>query len=446
MRILVILAVLTATSASALTVRPSSGRAPLAVSADSDADEDFACEWDFRDGTTESGALEVVHVYERPGRYTLAMACQDPDSTFVLRGTKTIVVSDALSPTTTTMVETPDTSSTTSTTLPPPTASAPARFTAADVGLHFPSSQEIRWDPRDGSRANQYVAMVRASTLHFVVLPRVIRAMRDIPSCHAATAGVVSLVRDVVGKFFILYSIRPLDDGGPYQFRPNYLWDIPQNLFAKFHACLLSDPADNATHPALTPAIMQLADVRVEDRKLVAGDESYVKVPRQDHTDTTRQLRDGTLNPRVSERPLTRQQAALLMDTHRLHREHATAFLAHDYARADAIAPKVAAAHLAFESSARDPNEQTLFTMIFTGDVDWNRPLEEIDALTRQTDEWHQRWMDCLMGQSTPDLVCAWRANMGHARAHFLRAVYVPGMVIRTVCDGDIHYCPVTGD
>ena len=128
----------------------------------------------------------------------------------------------------------------------------PARFRPADVGLLYPDSQAIRCDPRTGGPANQYVAMARLEYLQGAIVPRVLRAVRDV--CHASPAQLGTVVRDQMRKFHITYSFRPLCSGQPYAARANYLWDVPQGLLAQAQTCLRGKAVDPRVHPDVLEA------------------------------------------------------------------------------------------------------------------------------------------------------------------------------------------------
>lgn len=368
----------------------------------------------------------------------------DVPVTTTSESTTTTSESTSTSSTSSTIHSVPSTTSTstTSTSLPNHAISGPARFTMGDVGLRYQGSTSINYDPRDGTWANQYVEMARASYLHFIVVPEVLRAFRDIPSCtNTLGSGSPQSIQAMVGKFFILYSIRPLTSGDPYFFHPNYLWDLPQNLFRKLKGCIKDDPFNNARRPEVTDELLALLNLRIEAGMIVPGNTDYVPVPivggDRSH------ISAGLLDPRRPHPPLTAHQCALLDEAHSLHQQHAAALLAHDFALADELAPQVTVAQILFELSARDADEQTLFSLIFTGQIDPFQPQSQVDHLTQETIEFHHRWAEAFQcGGGTPKPVLIWRMNLGHARAHFLRAV--AGYKLREVCESYIGNCLVT--
>lgn len=324
----------------------------------------------------------------------------------------------------------PDPPGSTTTTRPPsPTTTVPSttgnvtplRFTANDVGLRFPDSQEVLWDPRTGMPANDYDSLVRVVTSLFTVYPEVLRGMRDTPGC-SVSPGTAQSVSKTIGELFILYTLRPMQAGGLYDFHSNYVWDQPQALYSRGCACARGKmpPGLCATLPKPPPHI-QLSD--------------------RSH------MEDGQLNTRHVFRPLTAGQCALLHTAHEKHEIHAQHLLDHDPA-AVSFGPPVIASQLAFEGSARDPFEQTLFTLIFTGMIDGHWSQGEIDAFTHETSFRHALWMDCMHCQDgkPPDLFCAWREALAHGRAHFLRAIKLKGLAIREVCPLPTYVgnCPIT--
>lgn len=310
---------------------------------------------------------------------------------------------------TTTIVSGPHpTTSTPTSTTPPATIPKPLRYDATDVGLRFPDSQEVLWEPRTGLPANQYQALVRLSTIHWELMPELLRLMRDTPACgvNAGTSGTIS---DMVGKFFILYSLRPMRAGGTYPVHPNYLWDLPQGIFRRAAQCLRGTSVPLRLAPLLATGPAGPAHRLSADRS---------------------HMGDGLLDPRHKFAPLAPQQCQLLHAAHTAHQDNGDVF----------------GTQRSLEAAARDPFEQTLLMLIFTGSVDPKRSAASVAALTEETKTFHKAWMDCMHCDTgaPPDLTCAWGAALGHARAHFLRAVELPGLLLRTVCPGDIHYCPET--
>ncbi len=380
-----------------------------------------------------------------------------------------------------------DSTVTTTTTTPGSTTTttlrqlAPVRFKPGDVGRHYPDSQEIDWRVDTGTRANQYYAWTRMRTLHFVVEPRVFRLMRDIPSC--SHPGILSHVKTIpavdVGKFIFNYVLRAVRSGQAYTVHPNYEWDIPQGWLDVFAACLLSDPVTNAANPLVTQDILQLTNLRVENGRLREGDFTYCDPNLHACTKTggvahvagsTTRPSQGIVDPGIPNKPLTSAQCRALMDQHMAHQAHARALLdrakvcasgphqgracqvAADCAGAQCVdlapllAPEVGARQLAFESLARNPHEQTLFSLIFTGDIDPKRDPALTDALTLETLEAHERWMagfNCDT-HKPPNTVKILEGELAHARAHWLRALYLDGVCLKTICNRAINYCPCT--
>jgi hypothetical protein len=387
--------------------------------------------------------------------------------------TTTTTTAPGASSTTTTVIS----SATTTTTLPG--SLQPVRFSFGDVGRHYPDSQEINWRVDNGERANQYYAWTRIRTLHFIVEPRVFRLMRDIPSCSSPSIMKrISTIPGVdVSKFIFNYVLRPVRSGQPYTVHPNYLWDIPQNWLDVFAKCLLADPVANAANPLVTLDVLQLTNLRVEDGRLVEGDLTYCDPSVHACTrkggvaharkSKTAGLRQGRVDPRVKNKPLTDAQCAALMAMHHAHQAHGQALLARErmcesgpregqacILAADCGAPcvdaapilarEVVARQLAFESLARNPHEQTLFSLIFIGDIDPKRDPAETDVLTQKTLDAHERWMAGFHCDThePPDTVAIVEGELEHARAHWLRALDLDGVCLKTICDRFINYCP----
>lgn len=386
------------------------------------------------------------------GLYCPSSGAQKDHCVTVAPTPSTTIVGPTLPPTTTTTRPTPPHPTMT---LPRPEPMVPVRFDPADVGLKFPASAEILWDPRTGLPSSQYEAMVRASTLDLVVLPDVLRLIRDVCPAQAGP-GLAGSVRDLVGKFMVVYTLRPLRAGDPYFWHPNYLWDIPQNVLRRARDCVMADPGGNAGRPELTPAMLQLLDLSISRGQLVLGDDTFQPAA-HDLEASHDNARDGALDPRLPQQPLTADQCTLLHASHEAHEQHAAELIRQlqlvgpptpdDTDYLEQLAEAAGTTQLAFEGSALDVNQLTLFALIFTGKVDTRRPVDELVALTAETRAFHMAWMDAL-GCSTgepPRLAEVWGAALGHARAHFLRAIFLPGLVLREVCPLYIGYCPVTG-
>lgn len=314
----------------------------------------------------------------------------------------------------------------------------PARFAPVDVGLAYPDSQSVRCDPRDGTTANQYVAISRLEYLHFVLMPRLLRTLRDV--CGATPSSLVAVPRDQEGKFWGLYSIRPLCAGGPFEARPNYLWDVPQNLMERLRDCVKRKP-EKAMAYGIDADWLRMLDL------LPTTDP-----PRPPCTVDPRIAKVGTLDPKHKFAPLSPQTCFALEHVAAIHEEQARALLDGDTERAGQLGPEVRAAHLAVVQSARDAYEANLLDMQFTGEVDAKAPAGRTKRLTEKLLMAHHAWhaaMGCDTG-TPPNLVRAWVARYRHNRAHYLRALWFPGIVMREACSLDcgtyIGNCAQSGE
>lgn len=314
----------------------------------------------------------------------------------------------------------------TSTTLPRPSipAGSPIRFGPGDVGIRFRASQDMLWNPDTGLPSSQYEAGVRVATMHWVILPTVLRLLRDTPQC-SVSSGLGGQVRDMTGKFLILYSLRPMRDGGVYQYRGNYVFDLPMGLFRRAANCVPPEKWGDLA-PLFAPG--------------------PPPPPHQTSADRSNAM-DGLLDPQEAQMPLSARQCTLLEAAHMAHERHVDALLSHD-PNAASFGPAVASSQLAFEASARTVTEQAMFQLIFTGAIDPKRSAADVEHFTRETSQAHHDWVDCFHCDTgaPADLLCAWTEQLAHARAHFLRAITLPGLVLRKPCPLDIHYCPVTDD
>lgn len=308
----------------------------------------------------------------------------------------------------------------------------PARFRPADVGLLYPDSQSIRCDPRTGEPADQYVAMARLEYLQTQIVPRTLRALRDVGA--GSTALLATVARDQMRKFHITYSLRPLCAGQPYLARANYLWDVPQGLFARLQTALANKP----TRPgvALHPDALEAANLVVEGGR-------YVKRPPVGYVARPTCRRDpvieaaGMADVAVPERPLSEATCAALRAVGDAHHDQASAFLAGDIERAGALGERVRELQLAVVRLARDSAEAQLVDQTFPGDVDPTSPPDRTKRLTLDLIAGHHAWIAALCGRPdrVPDPFGAWLARVGpHGWAHYRRALYVPGLETFAVC------------
>jgi hypothetical protein len=301
----------------------------------------------------------------------------------------------------------------------------PARFVPFDVGLSYPDSQSVRCDPRDGTTATQYVAISRLEYLHFVLMPKLLRALRD--GCGATANNLVAVPRDQEGKFWGLYSIRPLCARGPFEARPNYLWDVPQNLLARLRACVQKHPEVAGQTGLDGPWLTML------------GLAPTPAMPPPACTVEPAIARLGTLDPKHAFAPLSAETCAALDAVATVHAAQGAAFLAGDLERAGQLGPDVRAGQVAVVRTARDAWEANLLDMQFTGDIDPKSPADRTRRLTEKLLAAHHAWhaaMGCGTGRP-PSLVKVWLARYRHNRAHYLRALWFPGIAMRDACSLD---------
>jgi len=314
------------------------------------------------------------------------------------------------------------------------------RFTAAELGMHYPASGEVLWDPRDGSPANQYVASVRVYS-ELAWLPVALRVLRDLG--YSSVRGLaVSMMRDVIGKFTIVYILRPLTSGGPYFFHANYLWDLPHHVFGTLRYYLLSKSKAYAGNPLLTQDLLSLLDLHVEDGEIKAGDPTHTPLPHQPGGKPTN---EGLLRADMEFTPLTEEQLSLLQSTHDAHMMHVDAVHDRNYDDLPTLGRQVVQAHLALEATAITVNDQVLLTLpLFNGQIDPRRWLDgSVDDFFTAADAAHATWMSAVMQR---DIVEATKAGLQHLRNHALIGYEQPDVVVREVCDDYIGNCPVTGD
>ena len=114
-------------------------------------------------------------------------------------------------------------------------------------------------------------------------------------------------------------------------------------------------------------------------------------------------------------------------------------------AATDGVLLLAVAGETSSESTARNVHEQTLFSLIHSGDIDPKRSQASVDAFTQKTIEAHERWasgFNCGAKDKAPNTVKVLEGELDHARAHFLRALELPGVCLKTICDRFINTAP----
>lgn len=322
----------------------------------------------------------------------------------------------------------------TSTTLPEFTEAHPVRFDFKDVGLaYYASSDDINYDPRDGSWANQYVKMTRIEYAQFVVQPMVVDLMVELGMQPISP----NTLQDNVGKFIFGYGCRYIrcdatnepGVGGQYVWRSNYLVDRWRHLLesvgsvVKKNAALAlvtgnpwtaKGEAAAATRPWLAP----LMGIGV------------TATPRQSKLDKTHE-NEGELDGSRIFAPLNVTQCAAL----------ATATAAHD------ASTNVAATQLAFEATARNVYEQALFSHQFPSGTNADKTPARIADLTAKKHASYHQWaasFGCAT-HTAPLTKQVIKTKWRHVRIHLLKAL-PEGYYLRVPCDQYIDECPITSD
>jgi hypothetical protein len=313
---------------------------------------------------------------------------------------------------------------------PPPTALTPTRFIPFDVSLaYYADPQDIHYDAHDGSWASQYVMQSRIEFAWLVEGPPVLRAMRDL-KCQGIPSP--STIQDDLGKFLIWYCLKAVGEGGPCPARPNYLVDRWRGLMVAFAACFDDSRA-------------WYLDAHPELRELVAP--GLQPTPRQDNPSKVHGL-DGELDGRTKFQPLNDEQCDALDRARAAHHAHGNCLLAHG-SDCSSFGARVRPAQLAFESTARTVNELSLFSLIFSGDIDPTLSQERVDYYTEKTMASYDVWADAFgcADHSAPMFFHVLQGRWMHARYHFLRAI--AGIPIREVnvnCGTVDNRCPITED
>lgn len=330
-----------------------------------------------------------------------------------------------------------------------PVAEPPLRWQAGDLGLRYGSSPtsisttDCQMDIRNGKKGYQYVLMLKAEQLNWEFVPEVMNAYY----LYSCAQPNFTAMHDTIDKFGINYVLRPIAGGQSYTWlSPTYLCYIPHNnLLAPLRACILSQPMANAAIglPGNLPALL---DLSIQGGRVVVGDPDYV--PSTGAPNPYPNTAAGTLTGKAGVyQALTDNQCALLQADEDAHMQQGMAVLDHNYTLADQLAPLVVSTAHDFEASARTAEEEQLFTLVFTGFINPNLPVDEVDKLTAANMNSHSRWaaaFNCATHQP-PNVYHVVGEWLNHNELHFCRAVdpAVGATQFRTVCfDQTIDNCP----
>lgn len=323
------------------------------------------------------------------------------------------------------------TSSTTSTTRPEFNQAHPRRFGPADIGLaYYASSDDVMYDPADGSWASQYVKQQRIEYAWFVMLPKVVDLMIEI-GVQPPDPGTV---QDNMGKFIFGYGCRYIEcekpgQGGQYVWRANYLvdrWRVVMKAVAgkvlkgTIMSTITGNPWTSVGEQAAAkrPWLAPLMGINVK------------ATPRQTKLDKSHE-NDGELNGSRKFQPLNVEQCAAL----------AAATHAHD------VGANIDTTQLAFEATARNVYELALFAHQFPTGVYPDKSPARVADLDRKKHAAYHEWSDSFgcathVAPTTGGVV---QKRWKHVRNHVLRAM-PEGYKLRELCGRYIDSCDITSE
>lgn len=320
----------------------------------------------------------------------------------------------------------------------PPTP--PVRPTYRDVSLKVSAaapSYPYKWFR--GHTATQVERDAMQETLAAVAVPEAIRYARTMSSCAGAMRTALSNLSKITSKLGPEYEGNTLFNGGR--------WFIPTSgrhyhdeeyALRAIRRCSLGGGAKAcAQNPLMTPDLLDLLDLRVDDGRCVAGATFELLTP----TETYDPKRGGLGAIQTSQAvpvPKSRQMG-LLHDTMAAHQAVS------DFRCGVGPAPapgSVTAAHVAFEATATTEKQHHFFRMkAFAGYTDPGWSPADVCRWARLQDRAHERWMQAVMGG---DWEHSREAENDHQLAHVCMNLRDPRLLVRFSCaPGRISSCPV---
>lgn len=273
------------------------------------------------------------------------------------------------------------------------------------MGIEYgPTTSVLAVDPRTGNPADEYVRSIREQQAIWQFLPDVINSY-ELNHCQP---NLVALSDDV-SKFGANYIARPLKSGQPYHWGPSptYIWAGRWQF--------LSNLRNYCHKPIATTPVAELEFNAPASN--MAGDSDP-------------DVNAGLLNPKHHYLPLTPEQCAALKQAEASHMSNA---------------PSRVADQLAFEATARDLEEEQLFTLIWDPTVNPENPPNVVAGLEHYMMQAHMMRtaaFHCDTGEP-PDMFKVVTFGLEHAEGHFCLAVHQPDLLMKTVCtDKPVDYCP----
>lgn len=298
-------------------------------------------------------------------------------------------------------------------------SSGPIDVTASDVSVKWRYSQSLKFvhrPPYCTASQVQRRAVIEAGNLHYLPLAR--RFCQSLSTCADNMNSIIGGMNELMTELLVENSIRelgpedpPYNEPGPgeWQFRDTiYDWSRMLDNLNKIRNAALEQQGVPCAAQNPSADILELLDLTIQAGKCVARPAFVHPVPAP--FDTNRDDA-GTLSRLIVRPVLTPPQLALLEETHHAH-------AASTVARCNgtpATPGAVQAAHAAFEASAINEDQHSLFRMpYFTTAWDaWSQADQ--CTIAQAQDDAHLEWMDAVENNQA-DL--AWRSGLAHAILH----------------------------
>ncbi len=299
-------------------------------------------------------------------------------------------------------------------------SSAPIDVTASDVSVKWRYSQSLKFvhrPPYCTASQVQRRALIEAGNLHYLPLAR--RFCQSLTTCADNMNSIIGGMNELMTELLVENSIRelgpeeaPYNEPGPgfWQFRDTiYDWSRMLDNLNKIRNAALEQQGTECASKNPSADILELLDLTIQGGKCVKRPPFVHPVPAP--FDTARS-NAGTLSRLIARPALLPGQITLLDETHHAH-------AASTVARCNGTPSTpgaVQAAHAAFEASAVDEDQHSLFRMPYFTPA-WDPAWNQTDQCTiaQAQDDAHLEWMDAV-ADNRMDL--AWRSGLAHGIMH----------------------------
>jgi hypothetical protein len=169
-------------------------------------------------------------------------------------------------------------------------------------------------------------------------------------------------------------------------------------------------------------AMMELIGARLENGQINISSNPYNPTPKAKDYKMPKGFEFiGAIRGNMTFNPLTSHQIRLLEQLQRLHTAATTAIVDRRHEDRVQIAREYDAITEALIASARNVNEQILFTLPpFTRVVCFDRPDPELRELVARVDHIHHQWVEAIKNTRLAGTNGAWQLGLMHARGHVI--------------------------